>query len=210
MLAFLENPWVIGISTPIIAALVIYFLGIESKKKESDKSSIKSNLTNNNHTNQTQNLIVKNYFGQKSDELRASNLHEVSSSQVNLLKQETKVLFIDDLDLKKKIKNLKEAGWVRVSQLKDAPNIDVQEIRDADVIFVDYKGIGETGSGEQGLSILSALKRRYTNEKYLILYSAHDVPVDAFNRGANSYLSKNSTIYELEQKILEGINEIKR
>ncbi len=204
MQAFIENPWTIAVLAPIIVAIVIYIFRLEARAKGLDS------IENRQEAKQVQKVVINNHLPKQDLEGRAINQKETTSAEVNVLKQDTRVLFIDDLDLKKKIKNLKDAGWAKVSQLKDAPNIDISEIREADIIFIDYKGIGEIESGEQGLSILTALKNRYADSKYMVLYSAHDVPVDAFNRGANAYLSKNSTIYELEQKIIEGRSKIKK
>lgn len=195
-----SNPWVIGIGSTVIAGAIIYILGFE---KNEDKTTVTKQLNR-----QVQNVVVNNHIGKGYPDISGSKYQGAVPSQINAAKEDTRILFIDDLDLKKKIKNLKDAGWCRVSQIKDAPNIDIQEIREADIIFVDYKGIGEFDSEEQGLSVLKALKQRYRDSKYLILYSAHKVPVDAFNRGADNYLQKNSSIYELEQKILEGIAKI--
>lgn len=173
------------------------------------RSVLKPKTINSTQSNtQTQNVVVNNIFPGDAKTISDSLKDQASSNEVNHLKQETQILFIDDLDLKRKIKNLQDAGWQRVSQIKDVPNIDAQQIRDASIIFVDYKGIGEIKTSEQGLSILSALRNRYGDTKHLILYSAHPVPLDAFKRGAGDYLSKNTTIYELEQKILEGVTKI--
>lgn len=192
------DPWVTGIGTAVIAAVII---GLFTKKEKG--IALESNSNSENH----QEVTVNNYLSQDVGP-SAQKQNGLHSNQIDVLKQDTYVLFIDDLDLKKKIKNLSDAGWKRVSQIYYAPNIDSQKIRDANIIFVDYKGIGEIGSKEQGLAVLSALRKRYGDKKYLILYTAHDVPIEAFTSGAHNTLSKNSTIYELEQKIIEGIESL--
>lgn len=208
---FLSNNWIEGIGIALISAAILGLIKLFRKYFRQDKKlqpKIENKLVQNQSNKQSQNIVINNHI-KESDDKKPSH-REIPPATVNFYKQSTRILFIDDLDLKKKIKNLKNAGWQRIAQIKTAPNIDIDEIQNADIIFVDYKGIGELETEEQGLSILSALKKRYQDSKYLILYSAHDVPIQTFSRGAHDYLSKNSKIYELEQKILEGIAKIQK
>lgn len=163
----------------------------------------------------TNNISINNNVGASEDKIKNTNLsssdmeNTTGTAKVGFLKDSARILFIDDLDLESKIINLISAGWKNVIQINEASNIDRTEIREADIIFVDYKGIVKD-SEEQGLAVLSALKGRYGNSKWLILYSAHEVPINAFNKGANSYLAKNSSVYELEQKIIEGLVKLNK
>lgn len=124
-------------------------------------------------------------------------------------KKTARILFIDNESLRDKIRGLKNAGWDNVTQIKDVENIDSPDIRDANVVFVDYKGIGG-GEKEQGLAVITALKTRYGEEKWLILFTAYNVPVTAFEKGANDYLAKNSGTYETEQKIIKGLQKLEQ
>jgi len=127
---------------------------------------------------------------------------------VNYYKEYAKILFIDDLDWSDKIKNLKEEGWKNVLQITDTQNLDRIEIREANIIFVDYKGVGKDLKDE-GVDVIVALKKRYKDNKWIILYSAENVPISAtLDKRADSSLAKNSSIYEFEQKILEGLGKV--
>ena len=92
----------------------------------------------------------------------------------NEIKEVAKILFVDDQDQSKTIKNLKKLGWQNAAQLReeDILNTDCQEYREADLIFVDFSNIGPTKHG-QGLSILSSLMSKYGHKKYYILHTAH-------------------------------------
>lgn len=136
---------------------------------------------------------------------KQDNLPRLSSDTIPVLKVKTKVLFIDDEKFKK-IANLKKAGW-NVIQKSRLDNLDDDSVLSSHVIFVDYKGVGSRDS-EEGIGLLKALKKRYGDQKWLILYSAHELSLNVYGIGANSYLAKNSTEYEIEQKIIEGARNI--
>jgi len=195
-----NNIWVITIIGGAAAALIAGFFLKEKGSRVDVKND--NTQTNNQNTVVTTNVHIA---GQKAEAVEGA----VDRSKVIFFKESAKILFIDDLDLKDKIKNLENAGWKNVIQLEDAHNIDRKEIRESDIIFVDYKGIGMT-SEKQGLGVLTALRESYKDSKWLILYTAHELPVDAFNIGANSVLGKNSSVYELEQKIIEGLGKIQK
>ena len=197
MIHFFENVWVVTIGGGAAAGLLTWFIVRLFKAPKKDTTS--GNSVNNSVVN---NVNVNVPQGKNSDiSPGAASLIEIA-----FYKDNSRILFIDDLDLKSKIKNLMSAGWKNVMQIQTADNLDQKDIREAHIIFVDYKGIGP--SKEQGLAVIQALRERYKTSKWLILYSAHEVPLNAFNRGADSYLAKNSSVYELEQKIIEGLGKI--
>lgn len=192
-----QNIWAItiigGATATILATFIIRFFKVGKKPLQ----------------DQHQQVEVINNISINSNEGSQSLSRDSNVSDFAHLKQIGRILFIDDLDLKDKIQNLRNAGWANVSQVFHAKNIDQAEIRDAEVIFVDYKRIGLPAK-DQGLAVLAALHKRYGEQKWLILYSAHPVPVNAFNQGARSYLAKNSSVYEVEQKILEGLKGLRQ
>lgn len=88
------------------------------------------------------------------------------------LKNICQILFIDDERLPTVIKTLRKAGWKNVKRIGDTANIDLTEIRNADIIFVDIKGVGiELGFKNEGVGLAAALKGRYQN-KGVVIYSA--------------------------------------
>lgn len=202
----LSNPWTISIFGGATATIIGTYFFIFKNNKESISIENYNPQSQTNNNRQTQSVTVNNLLTTPI----VLPVKEIASSEVILLKQDLRILFIDNLDLKKKIENLKDAGWINVSQINDAPNVDIQQIREADIIFVDYKGIGKIHSTEEGLGVLSALRQRYGEDKYLILYTAHNLPVEAFTRKADNYVDKNSKIFELEHKIIEGAKKIRK
>ena len=202
---YFSNVWVYTIVGGALATVLGTFLYKKFfptiKTKETTGSPIHvKNVINNN-------VIGGVVETQNSAGNSATNRE--SSSKVVGYKATARLLFIDNHPLKDKIQNLNSAGWKNVSYLKDLKDTEAPEVRDADVIFVDYKGIG-SGEKEQGLAVIGALKNRYLKSKWLILFTAYNVPVNTFEKGADDYLAKNSGIYEMEQKIIKGLQSLGR
>lgn len=96
---------------------------------------------------------------------------ETPSTVVNL-KNVCQVLFIDDEKLQDLINTLKRSGWKNVRRIDDTANLDVVEIRNANIIFVDIKGVGkELKFKNEGVGLAAELKRRYP-QKGVVIYSA--------------------------------------
>ena len=97
----------------------------------------------------------KNFFSRKKKHFDKSNVQ---------------ILFVDDeVDDFPVIQNLKEAGW-SVEGIKDIQNIEDITVRRSQVIFVDYKGVGQTLSErEQGIGLIKLLKETYKDSKMLLL-----------------------------------------
>jgi hypothetical protein len=90
-------------------------------------------------------------------------------------KTNTRILFIDDeVDDFPVIQNLKDAGW-SVEGRKDIQNIEDDVVKNSQIIFVDYKGVGQTLSEkEQGIGLIKLLKETYDKHKRVGLYSGHN------------------------------------
>lgn len=87
-------------------------------------------------------------------------------------KKFAKILFIDDKDIPI-AETLEDDNWV-VRKVRDA-QLDSQEVKEANIIFVDWKGVGRKMSSEsEGIELANSLKRKYGCEKYIILYSARE------------------------------------
>lgn len=129
-----------------------------------------------------------------------------------IVKSKVGILFIDD-DLKfRVVKILNRAGWTNTKIVKDLIAIDQQEVKDADIIFVDIQGVGiNLAFRDEGLGLTIALKKKFP-EKAVIIYSAEQNG-DRFHdaiRIADSLLAKNSEPYEFEviiEKHARIINE---
>ncbi len=199
---WLHDPWVLGIGTGIIATVVGGLILYKLTNKKEDVKPLAIETKQENH--QAQNVTVNLAPAEKSTyQFPQPENGQASASEVASFKRELKILFIDDKSLDVKIKNLKDYGWEKITQIFNANNIVCDEIREADIIFVDYKNIAKNEEHE-GLAVVAALRKQYGDEKWLILFTAHKVPVNAFDFGANAYLPKNSTPYLIEQKLIEA------
>lgn len=187
----MQNPWTIT----IIGGLIIVFISYVFRNMFKKDSGNPQNQSQKFEINNT----INNNLLPSTDQSQPLNIPE--------LKIKTNILFIDD-QVFKKVDNLEMAGWKNITQITTVSNIDIPEIIEADIVFVDYKGVGKNYSNEQGVGVIKALKDRYKNKKWVILYSAHSFDLDVFSTGADSYLGKNSNVYEFEQKIIEGAKKI--
>lgn len=200
---FLLNPWVIAIGGGVIV-LAIGWLGrrlfMRSTKSIEDLGSKSENR------NQSTVINANFYPSSTPSDLLAESHTKVSTGVIPTLKSKAKILFIED-ETFKQISNLRNSGW-NVSQVKDVADLDMPEIRDSHIIFVDYKNVGKRLSEEEGLGIVKALKARYGKSKWIVFYSAHQAPFSVFSQSADSYLVKNSSFIEIEQKIIEGAKAV--
>ncbi|MES2437139.1 MAG: hypothetical protein V4519_03925 [Patescibacteria group bacterium] len=112
------------------------------------------------------------------------------------IKRSTKVLFVDDEDFSTRLNIIRGAGW-NVQQIKDVTNFDSEDIKNADIIFMDYIGVGKILTpSEEGIGLLKKIKSRYP-EKFLIFYSGHAgyIPGHEFHSFANAWIDKHSDPY---------------
>jgi hypothetical protein len=190
----------------IYLSIPFFKAGIENFPKE------KKSLENDRRRNFDRRASIFNQININSEKkpLDPEQTKIIAPMEITHYKEYAKILFIDDLDWTDKIKNLQDAGWKNVSQITNPQNLDRIEIREANIIFVDYKGVGKNLKDE-GVDVIYALKKRYGDNKWIILYSAQpSVPISATSdKKPDASLAKNSSAYEFEQKILEGLGRIK-
>lgn len=110
-------------------------------------------------------------------------------------KEEISILFIDDQSFDY-VKNLKQAGYVNVKKTSVVKRIDSPEICNANIIFVDINGVGESlFPKEQGLGVAKAIKKRFKDKK-VYLYSAQHHALNSDFNLLDGVLSKNADPYE--------------
>lgn len=111
------------------------------------------------------------------------------SNDISTYKTAAKILFIDDQDVQI-TKTLEDDNW-QVSKLRDG-RVDDQKIKDANIIFVDWRGVGRRiNAEEEGISLVDNLKRKYKHNKYIILYSSQEF-VRPANIIADGWIKKGS------------------
>jgi len=119
-------------------------------------------------------------------------------------KDNSSILFIDDLEMPV-VDNLKKAGY-KVKKIRDVKDVDDADIKNSQIIFVDYKGVGKNISQTyEGLGLIERLIELYPNKKRIILYSAHnfsnDVAMNAIFNKAHNRISKNADTSEFMKLI---------
>lgn len=112
------------------------------------------------------------------------------------IKKRTQVLFVDDDSFEYILSNIRLACW-NVKQINDISNMDSEEIKNADIIFMDYKGVGEKLTPhDEGIGLMKALKRKYP-DKHIIFYSGYAgiIPGHEVHDIADGWIPKNSDAY---------------
>ena len=128
-------------------------------------------------------------------------------------KDNVNILFIDDLDMPV-VESLKKAGY-KVKKIKDVKNVDDAEIKNAQIIFVDFDGVGRSISPQhQGAGLIKELKTKYKNSKYVILYTAQPtLPSDTIMTSlfniADGKMRKDSDATDFTEQIREALRKIK-
>ena len=126
-----------------------------------------------------------------------------------ITKDNANILFIDD-EVFPVVENLQKANW-NVKRIKDLKNPQDEEVKKANIIFVDYKGVGKTLSeAEEGIGIIRLLKDTYKNSKRVILYSGYGrFSLSPSLDIADGKISKESSTYEFISMIESELKKIK-
>jgi mRNA-degrading endonuclease HigB of HigAB toxin-antitoxin module len=113
-----------------------------------------------------------------------------------------KIVFVDDKSFKV-VDILKKAGWTYTSWLKDIHSLDIREVAEAHIIFVDIQDVGERlGFKDEGLGLILALRQKYPFKK-LVVYSAQRTG-DRFHQGfsaADARIAKNADPFEFQSLV---------
>ncbi len=185
----------------IISSLEVlgYFLLPESDTENLESLKIK------NEQNVNVNVIVGETAYKQTDEPYFSSSNLDRSGIIDTMLSKTTILFIDDDTNFNVVKILKESGWKKSKTVSDIKTLDVQTVKDADIIFVDINGVGKLLKLEyEGLDLALMLKQKYPDKK-VIIYSA--------NRNSNSFhqawdvcdfkLEKNALPYQFQNLVEE-------
>lgn len=128
-------------------------------------------------------------------------------------KENVNILFIDDLDMPV-VKNLSTAGY-RVKKLRDVKDIDDADVKNSQIIFVDFDGVGKFISpNHQGAGLVKELKTKYGNSKYVVLYTAQPtLPADTIMKSlfdaADARLRKDADETDFTEQIREALKQLK-
>lgn len=186
-----ENAGVIfsGVGVAAIGGFYKWSKGDQDKQKE-------SNNTNTNSQNVTNNIQIDLKTERPKENEMQNN--DLSEKRVSEIKNNTRILFIDDDTRFKVVKILTKSGWLNTKLVKDVDSLDCNDISEADIIFVDVQGVGvDLNFREEGLGLASALKDKYP-EKKIVIYSAEQKG-DRFHealRKVDDFLAKDVDPYQ--------------
>lgn len=125
------------------------------------------------------------------------------------IKQQARILFIDDESFESLLTNIRDAGW-NVRQIDDLKNFDSEDIKLSDIIFVDYKDVGKSLTpSEEGIGLLKQLKIRYP-DKHIIFYSGYAgfIPGNEIHNIADGWIQKHSDPYVYIERIEKAAKSI--
>ena len=181
----------INIITAIGVGATIYglYLGIK-KRKRNDENIEESqlpplpphvnispsiNIVNNSgvQNNEDSNTFSNDNIKQESNTKKYVDESSKRQGLLDELRKKTYILFIDDDKNFAVVNILKQSGWKNTKTIVDIKTLDILQIREADIIFIDINGVGKLLKLEnEGLDIALMLKRKYPNKK-VIIYSAN-------------------------------------
>ena len=79
------------------------------------------------------------------------------------------ILFIDDqINDFEIVQTLRNRGYT-IETLPDLSDINSEKVKNAKIIFVDFKGVGKNFGPEQGVSLIKALREKYGKKKKIII-----------------------------------------
>lgn len=181
MLDFLNSTFgIISSAVTIIAAVIGIIHTILKKSKQKSSGRGVSSISEGDSTNLTGGNVNSeeggiNVIGNNNTilKLRSNEPTGVEMPSAALdLKNTCQILFIDDEPLKLLISTLKKSGWKNIKKIDDIANLDSTEIRNADIIFVDIKGVGkDLRFTNEGVGLAAEIKKKYP-KKGVVIYSA--------------------------------------
>lgn len=152
----------------------MFFIKKRNRQKVSG-SSIANNSSGDTSNMANNSVSGFNVNGNNNTIINQSPTLPSGEEQTNVIidmKGTCQILFIDDENLSTLIKTLKKSGWKNIKRIGDTANLDLPEIRNANIIFVDIKGVGkELQFKNEGVGLAAALKNKYPN-KGVVIYSA--------------------------------------
>ncbi len=183
----------------LIWKLITYF------RKNNINQSIPNGISNDSDVSvNNENNISINIGAPNNDSDDKDTIESAKYSNIEDLKNNVYILFIDD-DTKFKVVNiLKNAGYKNVKIIKDVRSIDMEDVIKADIFFIDIQGVGKRMDfRDEGLGLAKALMEKYGKKKKYIIYSA-ETHGDRFNevlRKADDFLPKDADPYQFESII---------
>ena len=176
--------------------IIAYITVIKDKPKAS-----KINNESKNSIKQDVNVTVNN-FNSQSGAIPTKNKKD-KNILIDSKKNRIGILFIDDDKDFNIVRILKDSDWKKTKTVTDIKSLDVNQVKNSEIIFVDINGVGKILNLEyEGLDLALMLKQKYP-EKKIIIYSA--------NKNSNSFhkawdvidgrLEKNALPYQFQNMV---------
>ena len=161
-------------------------------KKEGSASAAQN--TGDNNTTQATTIAVHGNGNQINlpREVKASQEGREGMEQEKNDYLSANILFIDD-DPEYKIDNiLTKMGFRHIVKIADVTSVELTEIKQAEILFVDYNNVGKEVFGEkEGLGAALAIKKLYPSKK-VVMNSAYPHMYDSDLKYLDGLISKNS------------------
>lgn len=111
------------------------------------------------------------------------------------------ILFIDDDPEYKIDKILQKMGFRHVEKISDVTSVELTEIKQAEILFIDYNNVGKEVFGEkEGLGAALAIKKHYPSKK-IVVYSGFPHMYDNDLKQLDGLISKNSAPEQIRATI---------
>jgi len=142
-----------------------------------------------------------------------SSLNPLNWMRKKYTESDVNILFIDDLDMPV-VENLRKGGY-KVKKVRDIKNIQDAEVKNAQIIFVDFDGVGRVVSPQhQGAGLVKELKANYGDRKYVVLYTAQstmstDTTMRDLFDAADDRLRKDSDVTDFIEIIRQALKKLK-
>ena len=125
------------------------------------------------------------------------------------IKKAIKVLFVDDEDFSARLSTIRDAGW-NVNQIHEVTNFDSEDIKSADIIFMDYMGVGKTLTPKEGgIGLLKSIKKRYP-KKFIVFYSGYAgfIPGHEVHSIADAWIDKHADTFVYIDQIEDAATKV--
>ncbi len=128
-------------------------------------------------------------------------------------KDNVNILFIDDTEMPV-VESLRKTGY-KVKKVRDIKDIDDANVKNSQIIFTDFDGVGRIISPRhQGAGLVKELKVKYGRSKYVVLYTAQltmpaDTTMNELFNVADARMRKDSDVTDFAGQIREGLDKLK-
>ncbi len=179
----------------ILAYFLIPNKEIPNELNANYNSGAENNNINNNNMNLTLNIDSARKMEINSEPILAPQKNLTREEIIEIMRSKVGILFIDDDKKFDVVKMLKNSNWRNTKTIVDAKTLDMTQIKDADIIFIDINGVGKIlNLPDEGLDLALMIKQKYEN-KTVVIYSA--------NSKSNSFHKAWETCdYRLEKNAL--------